>query len=388
MEDAFTIGNRLREEALRAREQNLNDASWQMLRSDIYVRDKGICWICNTFVELKDYDLGHLIDRCNNGSDTYDNLSVMHKSCNLSKPKHTTLEEAMKWKLTPKYLTERPISMFDSSKSIGNGYPYSHEHKKKNTNQLSLELNKEREQANKELISSYTLAHPELTDTVRLEAIKLLSQILNMPEKSVKPIIANPDPLPQYQPTLQNNDTYIKDKYTDIILNSPIKLTPDNLLPMKSPFTVHVNRKHVHLLGNDKIVAKELVIEYFKTHPELLLKENRFKKSDAIKALTKDLNLSIEDVREWIIEANLIPKKVIHCDGSQYSYIKNNFDILKQKYDSKPHTTEKDKCNIMGLTNYQMQIFYFFNGQQDKINRKNLHGIINKIRFLKYKGTL
>lgn len=74
--------------------------NWQALRSDIYIRDKGICWICNTFVDLRDYDLGHLIDRCNGGHDDYDNLAVMHKTCNLAKPHHATLEEAMKWKLT------------------------------------------------------------------------------------------------------------------------------------------------------------------------------------------------------------------------------------------------------------------------------------------------
>jgi len=190
MEDAFTIGEKLKQEALETKQHDKIDASWQMLRSDIYVRDKGICWICNTFVELKDYDLGHLVDRCNNGADTYDNLAVMHKSCNLSKPKHNTLEEAMKWKLTPKYLSERPISMFDDSKSIGTGYPYAK--KKQAIPQLSLPINTEKELANKQLINTYFQAHPELSNshpnnTVRLEAIKLLSQILNIPEQSVAP---------------------------------------------------------------------------------------------------------------------------------------------------------------------------------------------------------
>jgi len=81
----------------------MNDATttdWLILRSNIYLRDKGMCWVCNTFVNLDEYDLGHLIDRCNGGHDAYDNLTVMHKSCNLSKPRHETLEEAMKWKLT------------------------------------------------------------------------------------------------------------------------------------------------------------------------------------------------------------------------------------------------------------------------------------------------
>ena len=81
-------------------EASRKNANWLELRSRIYIRDKAICWICNDFVALPDYDLGHLVDRCMGGWDDYDNLAVMHTKCNLSKPHHTTLEGAMKWKLT------------------------------------------------------------------------------------------------------------------------------------------------------------------------------------------------------------------------------------------------------------------------------------------------
>lgn len=79
------------------------------LRSDIYLRDNGICWICNSFVSLDDYDLGHLVDRTNGGHDDYDNLAVMHRKCNHSKPYHNTLEEALRWKLTYNIPESRPI---------------------------------------------------------------------------------------------------------------------------------------------------------------------------------------------------------------------------------------------------------------------------------------
>lgn len=85
-----------------------NQQLWLKMRSDIYIRDKGICWVCNTFVDLDQYDLGHLVDRCNDGTDTYDNLTVMHKLCNLSKPRHNTLEEAMKWRMTATIGSIRP----------------------------------------------------------------------------------------------------------------------------------------------------------------------------------------------------------------------------------------------------------------------------------------
>jgi hypothetical protein len=72
---------------------------WEILRSNIYQRDKGICWICKELVSWDNYELGHLVDRCCGGRDDYDNLAVMHKLCNSKKPKHHTIEEHMKWLL-------------------------------------------------------------------------------------------------------------------------------------------------------------------------------------------------------------------------------------------------------------------------------------------------
>ena len=74
-------------------------AYWEWLRSEIYIRDRGICWVCNGFSTLKDYQLGHLIDRSNGGNDVIDNCAVMHKQCNISKPRHKSLEEAATWRL-------------------------------------------------------------------------------------------------------------------------------------------------------------------------------------------------------------------------------------------------------------------------------------------------
>jgi hypothetical protein len=396
MEDAFTIGDRLKAEALKAREQNLNDADWQMLRSDIYVRDKGICWICNTFVELKDYDLGHLIDRCNNGEDSYDNLAVMHKSCNLSKPKHTSLEEAMKWKLTPKYLTERPISMFDSSKSIGKGYPYPRSRPKKSTSQLSLETYNDRTKSNHELISSYTQAHPELTDTVRLEAIKLLSQILDMPEKSIKPII-NSTLLPSInnsQTVLPINIEHLPKKFDsadnhNYHLTYNDSITLDNLKPLRSRYEKKFYRKHRYATDGDKTAAKQLVLEHFKNNPLLCEGKVNHARSNAIKQLSNDLKIPLRDIREWIVDANLVPRKQVICNGDQYLYVINNLEDLKNKHSSIGKTKyTSEKAKLLNITSYQLQIFYFLTGQLKYITPKNLHGIVKQISNLKYKGII
>ncbi len=86
-------------------------SQWDWLRSAIYLRDNGICWVCNKFVLLRDYDLGHLIDRCNGGNDAIDNCAVMHKRCNGGKPTHTTLEEATKWRLTHQFSYQEPTPL-------------------------------------------------------------------------------------------------------------------------------------------------------------------------------------------------------------------------------------------------------------------------------------
>ena len=45
--------------------------------------------------------MGHLIDKCNGGLDSPDNLVVMHHFCNTHKPRHESIEQAMRWKLNP-----------------------------------------------------------------------------------------------------------------------------------------------------------------------------------------------------------------------------------------------------------------------------------------------
>ncbi len=148
------------EEDLQVKELNQTAANWQTLRSEIYNRDNGMCWVCNRFVELKDYDLGHLVDRCNGGQDVYENLAVMHKQpCNVSKPKHNTLEEAIIWKLRTRYLTmERPTALFgDAPAPKAYSYPK---------------------------IKSQPKTIPQAIagdNELKLEAIRLLSQILGTP---------------------------------------------------------------------------------------------------------------------------------------------------------------------------------------------------------------
>jgi ssDNA-binding Zn-finger/Zn-ribbon topoisomerase 1 len=91
------------------------------LRIGIYRRDKGICWVCNAEVDYDSYDLGHIIDRCNGGEFEANNLAVMHHKCNLSKPRHKTIEEAIKWQLSNRSLINS--NLFTQNNSIVNNVP-------------------------------------------------------------------------------------------------------------------------------------------------------------------------------------------------------------------------------------------------------------------------
>lgn len=166
---------------------------WLKLRSDIYIRDKGICWVCNEFVELRDYDLGHLIDKCNGGQDDYDNLAVMHRACNLSKPRHKALEEAMKWKLTPKYLILRPITykkpQIPIEKGVINSIVKSISNKL-NSNIKNKQRRTEDIKATEQLVLEYFNNRPELISKgeceERVEAIKQLGTTLGITSREIR----------------------------------------------------------------------------------------------------------------------------------------------------------------------------------------------------------
>ena len=81
------------------RDSPISNDNNETYRQVIYQRDKGLCWICRELVPFEDYELGHLVDRCNGGNYDYANLVVMHKLCNSQKPKHKTIEEHITWLL-------------------------------------------------------------------------------------------------------------------------------------------------------------------------------------------------------------------------------------------------------------------------------------------------
>lgn len=102
------------------------ESNKEIKRSKIYIRDNGICDVCRRFVMLKDYELGHIIDRSNGGSYDWENLVVMHRECNHAKPHHNTVEEYNKWKLTkhlaiasnsrPQYIAKEQLTYIGETK--------------------------------------------------------------------------------------------------------------------------------------------------------------------------------------------------------------------------------------------------------------------------------
>lgn len=72
--------------------------SWQTLRSLVYERDGGVCFVCGKPTPWEYYELGHLHDRCAGGSDHPENVVVMCITCNrLQKPVHDSRAEAIAW---------------------------------------------------------------------------------------------------------------------------------------------------------------------------------------------------------------------------------------------------------------------------------------------------
>jgi hypothetical protein len=160
-----------------------NTANLVGISCEIYIRDKGICWICNEFVYPRDYDLGHLIDRCNGGPDTYDNMAVMHRHCNQTKPRHETLEEAMRWKLTPAHLYHAPIKTI-KPKAFSDRY-----------STLMGSLTTDRRDEVRQLVIKHFADHPELSQDKdrhsnhKIRDIRQLARTLNITVSDIRLIL-------------------------------------------------------------------------------------------------------------------------------------------------------------------------------------------------------
>lgn len=77
---------------------------WRELRRAVWERDRGTCQVCLKEVPFtRNYHCGHIIDRRIGGQDTMENCVVMCRSCNTSKPQHTTEQEYQAWKATHCY---------------------------------------------------------------------------------------------------------------------------------------------------------------------------------------------------------------------------------------------------------------------------------------------
>lgn len=51
----------------------------------VYLRDRGQCGICRTFVEKKDASIDHIIPLARGGKHSYGNVQIAHRRCNSAK---------------------------------------------------------------------------------------------------------------------------------------------------------------------------------------------------------------------------------------------------------------------------------------------------------------
>lgn len=71
--------------------------SWDKIRTLIYERDAARCHPCGRLVKPRDYECGHIIDRCAGGTDRLSNLVAMCGLCNRRKPVHEMRAEYIAW---------------------------------------------------------------------------------------------------------------------------------------------------------------------------------------------------------------------------------------------------------------------------------------------------
>jgi len=67
------------------RARKLNNGYEKYSRADVIKRDRSICHICQKKVPAKNLVLDHLIPISKGGSDTFNNVAVAHRRCNLQR---------------------------------------------------------------------------------------------------------------------------------------------------------------------------------------------------------------------------------------------------------------------------------------------------------------
>jgi CRISPR/Cas system Type II protein with McrA/HNH and RuvC-like nuclease domain len=55
------------------------------LRMKLYLRDNGICQLCNMPVKFNEFTIDHIIPVSKGGRNNFDNLQVSHRKCNEEK---------------------------------------------------------------------------------------------------------------------------------------------------------------------------------------------------------------------------------------------------------------------------------------------------------------
>lgn len=69
----------------RRRARQYHNGKYEVIdRRRVYIRDGGICWICEIEVQDK-WEIDHKIPLSKGGTHTYDNVGVAHRSCNARK---------------------------------------------------------------------------------------------------------------------------------------------------------------------------------------------------------------------------------------------------------------------------------------------------------------
>lgn len=66
-------------------------------RKEIYIRDKGICWLCGKKVLWENYHVDHKIPIIERGPDVPENVAVSHSWCNLTRKKRGYVPTLEAW---------------------------------------------------------------------------------------------------------------------------------------------------------------------------------------------------------------------------------------------------------------------------------------------------
>jgi len=192
---------------------------------------------------------------------------------------------------------------------------------------------------------------------------------------------------------VKNYATPIEENKT-LPLFEPPQQPPQTTMYNFSGVPRYHNNKYVkpgklHLLETlsekDQMAIRELVVEYFNEHKELLKDSGSYNPARwaVQRQLAENLGVTSNDIRTCLRDAGLVEKYAPQIvNGAQYYYVYEHLDEMLAKYETIKSAFIYEQPRLMGVPHFYMDIMFYLAGMFNKVSKTNYHAISKRVTIL------